>query len=531
MHLFLNRFLRENLILNIGGKFSIMYSSSHTLVFLLPLISVLTTLAVITCLEIYSGYHHITYASASVESNEADVQETLLIKDENLRAELVVEGLKRPTSMAFLGENDFLVLEKNKGTVKRIVNGNILEPPLLDVEVANEKERGMLGISVISTNGDKGMAYINDNNSSLNKIDTTYVFLYFTESSGKDGNDDCPLINYCNYGTEPKGNRLYRYEFDQDKLINPRLLLDLPATPGSDHVGGVVITGPDDNVYITSGDGHSCSYGSCDNGIENTVLNSQSANIKNGEEPNGRGGILRVTQDGMSVTDEGKNATIDENSFLNKYYAYGIRNSFGMDFDPVSGKLWDTENGPSFGDEINLVEPGFNSGWSKIQGIWPISNYTFLLPQGLFPPYRGYFVNDKTNLIHSTDSDRQGLVDLKGEGKYSDPEFIWNMTVGVTALKFLNSDNLGKDYENDMFVADYNYGNLYHFDLTSDRTNLIFDEGNKDRVAKSLERSELNPILFGEGFDSITDIEVGPDGYLYVVSHKDGKIFRIVPVG
>ena len=47
---------------------------------------------------------------------------------------------------------------------------------------------------------------------------------------------------------------------------------------------------------------------------------------------------------------------------LNLYYAYGIRNSFGMDFDPVTGKLWDTENGPDYGDEINLVEPGFNSG-------------------------------------------------------------------------------------------------------------------------------------------------------------------------
>ena len=58
------------------------------------------------------------------------------------------------------------------------------------------------------------------------------------------------------------------------------------------------------------------------------------------------------------------------NPIISKYYAYGIRNSFGLDFDPITGKLWDTENGPTFGDEINLVEPGFNSGWNKIQGIW-----------------------------------------------------------------------------------------------------------------------------------------------------------------
>lgn len=54
----------------------------------------------------------------------------------------------------------------------------------------------------------------------------------------------------------------------------------------------------------------------------------------------------------------------------NLYYAYGIRNGFGIDWDPVIGNLWDTENGPWYGDEINLVLPGFNSGWSKDQGIW-----------------------------------------------------------------------------------------------------------------------------------------------------------------
>jgi aldose sugar dehydrogenase len=41
-----------------------------------------------------------------------------------------------------------------------------------------------------------------------------------------------------------------------------------------------------------------------------------------------------------------------------------------ISFDPVNGKLWDTENGPNYGDEINLVEPGFNSGWAQVQGIW-----------------------------------------------------------------------------------------------------------------------------------------------------------------
>ena len=85
----------------------------------------------------------------------------------------------------------------------------------------------------------------------------TYVFLYYTESSGEDGNDDCPNINECNEGYEPKGNRLYRYELEGDKLVHPKLLLDLPASPGSDHQGGFVTIGPDSNVYVVTGDGDS----------------------------------------------------------------------------------------------------------------------------------------------------------------------------------------------------------------------------------------------------------------------------------
>ena len=493
---------------------------SFSYVSLFPILSI-SVCFVLMCLSSVSFAQEI--------ENQKAQEEIPNIIDPNLKAVSVVEGLKKPTSMAFLGQNDFLVLEKKSGIVKRIVNGNILVQPVLDVAVANEKERGMLGIAVQLGN-------VHDDDHKENKKDSatetdpTYVFIYYTESSGKDGNDDCPLINSCEEGTEPRGNRLYRYMLDEGKLVNPELLLDLPATPGSDHIGGSLIIGPDSDIYLSSGDGHSCSYRSCDNGTKNTVLNSKSANEHDGEEPNGRGGIIRITQDGLPVYEKGKNGILGEGDPLNKYYAYGIRNSFGIDFDPLTGQLWDTENGPSFGDEINLVEPGFNSGWMKIQGIWHITNYTLLLPQGLLPPYRGYIASDKNQYNRSTDAYQEGLVDFKGKGKYSDPEFIWNMTVGVTALKFLDSDKLGKKYQNDMFVADYNNGNLYHFDLSRDRSKLALNGSLNDKIVESSEREELNNILFGEGFDSITDLEVGPDGYLYVVSYGEGKIFKIVPV-
>jgi aldose sugar dehydrogenase len=66
-------------------------------------------------------------------------------------------------------------------------------------------------------------------------------------------------------------------------------------------------------------------------------------------------------------------------------------------------------------------------------------------------------------------------VDFNGTGKYSPPEFIWNQTIGVTALKFLNSDKLGKQYKDDMFVGDINNGNIYHFDLNKNRTEILLN--------------------------------------------------------
>ena len=90
------------------------------------------------------------------------------VNDPNLKVEKVAEGIKYPTSMAFLGKDDILVLEKNDGTVRRILNGTMLQEPILDVNVANISERGMLGIAI--ANSQKG---------------TKYVFLYYTETESK----------------------------------------------------------------------------------------------------------------------------------------------------------------------------------------------------------------------------------------------------------------------------------------------------------------------------------------------------------
>ncbi len=101
-----------------------------------------------------------------------------------------------------------------------------------------------------------------------------------------------------------------------------------------------------------------------------------------------------------------------------------------------------------------------------------------------------------------------------------------------TAIQFLNSDKLGKQYENDLFLAGFNDGSLYHFDLNNDRGSLILNGVFADRVANSSE--EMQQIIFGQNFGAITDLEVGPDGYLYVLSLSSGReggtIYKIMPL-
>ncbi len=444
----------------------------------------------------YSYYHyfdaHAAYSLASPSVGGPTVNDT------NLKIELVFEGLKAPTSMAFLGPNDILVLQKSEGTVQRIVSGKMLPEPVLRVPVANNEERGMLGIGIakhatnVTTNG---------------KEEPTYVFLYYTQSGGGKNGDDRSGGGHT--GIQPVGNRLYRYDLDQahnDKLINPKLLLNLPAIPvyassrETNHNGGKVVVGPDKNVYVIIGDvgRHQ----------------GQAQNVGNGSRLDGTSGILRVTQDGQSAANPPlvtAGAVSQENASSNMskyYYAYGIRNSFGMDFDPVTGKLWDEENGPTFGDEINLVEPGFNSGWNQVQGIWKPDLNTGLAENVVANP-------------------TAKLVGFEGKGRYSAPQLTWFQTIAPTALKFLNSTKLGKQYQDDLFMGDVDTGSLYHFKLNTKRDGLLLTGPLSDRIANTPQESQR--AVFGHGFGTITDLEVAPDGYLYVLSYTSGAIYRIVP--
>jgi aldose sugar dehydrogenase len=371
------------------------------------------------------------------------------ISDPNIRAEKVITGLESPTSMAFLDNDDIIITQKGNGRVRLVSNGVLQPQPILQVPVLNNSERGLLGVAIANTTTDSS---------------TKIVFLYYTEPVG-----------------DQARNRIYRYEWNEvNNLTGGHLILDLPGEPGPNHDGGKIGIGPDRMLYAVIGD-----------------LNRDGMlqNVRDGPLPDGTSVILKLDYNGNGVGSPLTGGAAD----LSKYYAYGVRNSFGFDFDPLTGILWDTENGSTEFDEVNIVLPGFNSGWNRVMG--PIGR------EGITT---------------------QDLVQFQGS-HYADPVFSWLRSDGVTDMEIFNSSSLGERYNYNMFVGDFNHGNLYFFTINSNRTGLDLGgiAGLEDLVADNNE--ELNAVIFGRGFlGGITDIETGPDGYLYILTLA-GNLYRIVP--
>lgn len=394
------------------------------------------------------------------------------VLDKNLKVETFVQGLSSPTSMAFLDGDHILVLQKNNGRVLLISNGILQKNPVLQVSVDSTSERGLLGIAVLKPNDVRIRAENASAGSAGEDKQTALkdsVFLYYTESQG---------------GGQLR-NRVYSYQWDGKSLVAPKLILDLPALPGPNHDAGKLSIGPDGNLYAIIGE---------------LRHNGKLQNIEDGPNPDDTGVVLRVNPSNGQGMPGGPFENAGAENPLYRYYAYGIRNSFGIAFDPVTSKLWETENGPSSYDEINVIEPGFNGGWKKVFG--PIAR---------------------------SDVTESDLVRFPGSS-YHDPVLSWKDPPALTGIEFYNSSKLGSEYSNNLLVGDYNNGNLYFFRLNSTRTGLDLNgfSGLSDLVVDN--PKELSEITFGTGFGGITDIKTGPDGLLYLVSISDGIIYRITAV-
>ena len=403
---------------------------------------------------------------------------TPFITDSNYTVEKFAIGLDFPVSIDFIGD-DMLVLEKHSGKVIRISDdGTLYDEPILDVSVRFNYYSGLLGIATL------------DNR----------VFLYYTESeSGEDAREGKGVENSVN-----AKNRVYQYDWDGEKLSNPVLIKEFIAQLSNNHHGGAMAKGLDNEIYFVLGDqGQS---GVFENRVENPCYIVSFVNTKCSEEP------VYETSSIFKID------TKNDNSI--ELFAMGIRNSFGLTVDPITGYLWDTENGEHYFDEINLVKPRFNSGWNSVMGPADREN-----PDT--HPCAGSIIGNETNCpVEYRGS--QPIPPPFENFVYSDPEFSFHQTIGPTAIAFPDEDF---GYQDMLFVSDYHNATIYKFPLNSDRTAFNFSNPNlADLVVDGEIKFQPPELFFAYNFPGgISDITFH-NGVMYVAALMDGTIYKIYPI-
>jgi glucose/arabinose dehydrogenase len=482
----------------------------------------------------------------------------------NLDVRTAASGLITPISMAFIRNNDFLVVEKNTGRVKRVVNGAV-QSTVLDLGVNFNSERGLLGIALHP-----------------DFPNNPGVYLYWTcRSTGEPSNpffpDETRCLDTNMFAADTDailqvpllGNRVDRFTWNGSTLTFDHNLIMLrafqndgaPVPPGqgdeaqpprANHDGGVLRFGPDEKLYILFGD----------NGRRGKLQNlpcgptatcpgpAQPDDQFGGPDPDDAhlsGVILRLNPNGSTPSDNpffGAGASIggEVGANIQKIYAYGLRNSFGMDFDPISGDLWEEENGDDSFSEINHTEPGFNSGWVQIMGPPERLNQFKAIETDpgndpcLNTPYFGLQqLRWSPTLIADTPAAALSRLFVLPGSHYSAPEFSWKFEVAPAAIGFVRGRALGPQYDGDLIVGAARTflqgGHLFHLNLTGNRRKIGVDDPRlEDRVADNLckfDITESESLLFGRNFGVATDIQTGPNGNLFVVSLDKGSIFEI----
>lgn len=468
----------------------------------------------------------------------------LALLDPNLQVTPYTTGLNQPIGIVFIGPDDALVLEKASGQIKRVINGVVQSTPVLDLAVNSASERGLLS-AVLHPNFPN----------------TPFVYVRWTQSStGADSTvlSEVPLL----------GNRVDRFVWNGSTLTLEQNLIQLrarqtdnvpvpgqnpatvnPAGENGNHNGGVMRFGPDGKLYLFMGDqGRRGWLQNLPNGpfltppfVDDTF---------GGPEPDNAhlsGVILRLNPDGTAPADNpffavgaAQGGAVGAN--IQKVFSYGHRNSFGMAFDPLSGSLWETENGDDSFSELNRVIPGMNGGWIQIAG--PLSRiaqfksietteFGRALQQVRYPP---------TRIAYTANLALSRMFMLPG-ATYVDPQLSWKYEIGPSGATFVNGNALGPEYAGTLWIGSArsfqqvggNGGSLYRIRLTSNRqsVDVSADPRLADRVADNLSRptkfdgTESESLLIGQGFGITPSIEQGPDGNLYVVSLTDNVVYKI----
>lgn len=331
----------------------------------------------------------------------------------DIEAKEVVGGLEQPVGFTFGPGKQIWYVEKATGQI-RVVDLDTDNDRLFATVsgVNSDGERGMLGIALHPRYPDK-----------------PFVYVYVTRTANGS-----------------LRNQILRYEDRNGSGVRRRVIFTSPASSSPYHNGGRILFGPDGMLYAIVGEGHN------------------PAHAQDLSE-NDRGKILRLSPNGDAPA---------SNPFDNRLWAFGIRNGFGLGFDPETGGLWDTDNGPGCNDEVNLIVEAGNYGWGPSQ---------------------------------TCDGTSPGNTNGDGPDPIL-PKSFYEGTIGITGIVFCDACGLGGQSDGAAFHGAVNNGQV---------TRMILNAARNDVTGRG--------VVYDHP-DGTLSFEVGPHGKLYF-SDFDG-IYRLV---
>ncbi len=345
-----------------------------------------------------------------------------------IRVTVVTKGLVHPWSLAFLPDGSMLVTER-PGRL-RIIRDGILDP------------KPISGVPAVRTQGNGGLMDI-----ALHPRFAENHLVYLTYDKPVENGKGAPTVT--------------RGRLEGGVLTDLREILVTDAWEGNSGLSARIAFGRDGMLYVATG------------GNIGWVA----------QEPSSlRGKILRVRDDGSAPPD---NPFVGRTGYKPEIYTLGHRNSLGLMVHPLTGALWNNENGPNGGDKINIILPGRNYGW-------PVVSFG--------RDYAGPRVSD-----HPT---REGM---------ETPIVVWIPSIAVAGMAVYTGDRFPA-WKNNVFVG-------------SMRTGEIPGTGHLERIVFNEKTEELRrESLLGELKQRIRDVHQGPDGYLYLLTDEDdGALLRIEP--
>jgi glucose/arabinose dehydrogenase len=349
-----------------------------------------------------------------------------------IKVSIVAGGLVNPWSMAWLPSGDILITER-PGRLRLLRKDGVLDPtPISGVPMVKaQRLSGLMDVVLHPRFAENRLVYLTYNK----------------------GRADGMLATV-----------LARGRLDGMALTDVKDLF--VAEPWWDGAGGSasrIVFGRDGMLYMTTGSGGG-------------------ANFAQGQEKNiHKGKILRLSDDGTVPKD---NPFVNDASFRPEIYTWGHRNSLALIVHPVTGELWNSENGPNGGDEVNIIKAGKNYGWPAVS-----------LGRSYEGPWQGRFEKD-------------GM-----EG----PLVYWMPAVAAAGMAIYTGDRFPA-WKNNLFIGAMRVGEIPN---TGHLERVVFNEKTEEIRRES---------LLWELRQRIRDVRQGPDGLLYLLTDENpGALLKIEP--